>query len=446
MLESMATETTMHASVIKAAALAAVLAWAATDAAAAIYHVAPPPAGNDANPGSEAAPWATLQHAAGRVQAGDTIRVRSGNYVGAQFTTPGTAAQPIVLEAAPGATPAITADNPRTPDGINLEGAAYMTVRGFTVNGRTRAGIRAVTCSHVTISDNRLDQNGRWGILTGFCDDLVIERNVTSRSAIEHGIYVSNSGDRPVIRHNTSWGNRANGIHMNGDAEMGGDGVISNAVVEGNTIHGNGQGGGGSGINMDGVRDSLIRNNLVYASHASGISLYRIDGGAPSSGNRVLNNTVLVASDGRWALNIQDGSSGNIVRNNILWNAHGSRGSIDISADSLPGFDSDYNVVMDRLTTNGGDSVLTLAQWRAQTGQDTHSRVATPAQLFVAPAQDDYHLSPTSPALDTGETRTDAPVDLEGVTRPQGTGTDVGAYERRAALGDPIFGDGFELA
>src|SRR5690606_4989498 len=130
------------------------------------------------------------------------------------------------------------------------------------------------------------------GILTGFCDDLVIENNVTSRSAVEHGIYVSNSGDRPVIRRNTSWGNRANGSHMNGDTEMGGDGVISEALVEGNLIYGNGQGGGGSGINMDGVRDSIIRNNLIHSSHASGISLYRIDGGAPSSGNRVLNNTV----------------------------------------------------------------------------------------------------------------------------------------------------------
>lgn len=433
----------MDATLVRAFGLAALLACPAAQAA--IRHVAPPPTGSDSNPGTEAQPWATLQHAASRVQPGDTIRVRTGNYAGAQFTTSGSAAQPIVLEAAPGASPAITADNPRTPDGINLEGASYMTVRGFTVNGRTRAGIRAVTCDHVTISNNRMDQNGRWGILTGFCDDLLIEGNVTSRSAAEHGIYVSNSGDRPVIRRNTSWGNRANGIHMNGDAEQGGDGVISNAVVEANLIYGNGQGGGGSGINMDGVRDSLIRNNLIHASHASGISLYRIDGGQPSSGNRVLANTVLVASDGRWALNIQDGSGGNIVRNNILWNAHGSRGSIDISANSLAGFNSDYNVVMDRLTTNGGDSVLTLAQWRAQTGQDAHSRVATPAQLFVAPAQDDYHLSATSPALDTGETRADVPVDLEGVPRPQGAGTDVGAYERRVAAGDPIFGNGFDL-
>ncbi|HEX7769069.1 MAG TPA: hypothetical protein VF422_03470, partial [Dokdonella sp.] len=79
----------MHATVIKAAALAALLAWTATDAVAAIYHVAPPPTGNDSNPGSEAAPWATLQHAAGRVQPGDTVRVRTGSYAGAQFTTSG---------------------------------------------------------------------------------------------------------------------------------------------------------------------------------------------------------------------------------------------------------------------------------------------------------------------------------------------------------------------
>ncbi len=38
--------------------------------------------------------------------------------------------------------------------------------------------------------------------------------------------------------------------------------------------------------------------------------------------NIVVNNkTILVASDGRWALNIQDGSTGNHLYNNILWNA-----------------------------------------------------------------------------------------------------------------------------
>jgi parallel beta helix pectate lyase-like protein len=399
---------------------------AASAAQAATYYVATN--GNDGNPGTLSRPWKTLQHAADRVAAGDTIRVRGGNYAGANFETSGTASRPIVLQAYTGETPVINANNPVTPDGINLEGASYMTVKGFTVNGRTRAGIRAVTCNHVTIRDNRLDQNGSWGILTGFCDDLLIEHNVASRSVQQHGIYVSNSGDRPVIRRNFVWGNHMAGIHMNGDASEGGDGIISDALVEMNTINANGA-AGASGINCDGVQDSIIRNNLLYDNHASGISLYQIDGGGPSTGNSVLNNTVIVASNGRWALNIQDGARDTTLSNNILYNLHSFRGVIDISPDSLPGLSSDYNAVMNRFTTNGGDTTLTLAQWRQQTGLDAHSFVATPAQLFVNASRNDYRLSPTSPAIDHGATLADVTTDLAGVARPQGAYYDVGAYE-----------------
>jgi hypothetical protein len=400
------------------------LVLAASVTQAATYYVAT--TGNDANPGTLSRPWKTIQHAADRVAAGDTIRVRGGNYAGANFETSGTASRPIVLQAYTGETPVITANNPVTPDGINLEGASYMTVKGFTVNGRTRAGIRAVTCNHVTIRDNRLDQNGTWGILTGFCDDLLIEHNVASRSVQQHGIYVSNSGDRPVIRRNFVWGNKQAGIHMNGDVSEGGDGIISDALVEMNTINANGA-AGASGINMDGVQDSMIRNNLLYDNHASGISVYQIDGGGPSTGNSILNNTVIVASNGRWALNIQDGARDTTVSNNILYNLHSFRGVIDISPDSLPGLSSDYNTVMNRFTTNGGDTILTLAQWRQQTGLDAHSFVATPAQLFVGAS--DYHLSTSSPAIDHGATLADVTTDLAGIARPQGAYYDIGAYE-----------------
>src|SRR5262249_8146009 len=150
--------------------------------------------------------------------------------------------------------------------------------------------------------------------------------------------------------------------------------------------------GGASGINADGVQNSIFRNNLIYNTHASGISLYRIDGGGASTGNLVVNNTVLVASDGRWALNIQNASTGNTVYNNIFYNSSSTRGSVDISSDSLAGFTSNYNVMMDRFTTNGGTSIQTLAQWQASTGQDKNSLVATPVQLFVNPSANDYHL------------------------------------------------------
>jgi hypothetical protein len=381
--------------------------------------------GNDNNPGTATSPWRTLQKAANTVVAGDTVMVAPGNYTGFDLRRDGTAALPITFRADAGVV--INAANSRTPDGINLEGADYIVIEGFELRGLPRAGVRSVT---VTIRNNLADSNGRWGIFTGFSDDLLIENNVTSRSVAEHGIYVSNSGDRPVIRNNVSFLNHGAGIHMNGDLSQGGDGLISGALVERNTIYENGL-GGGSAINADGVQNSRFQNNLIYDNHASGISLFRIDGAAGSSGNVVVNNTIVQAADGRWALNIQDGSTGNTVLNNILYNNHSFRGSIDISADSLPGLVSDYNVVMNRFVINDG-AVQSLAQWRAATGQDQHSIVATPAQLFVNVAADDYHLSATSPALNVG-TSTQAPsVDLEGRVRPQGSGFDIGALERTA--------------
>ena len=392
--------------------------------------------GNDANDGSSATPWRTLQKAANTVNPGDTVIVRPGSYVGFHLTRDGTAADRITFQAEDGVS--ITQRNATTADGINLEGADYITIENFTVNGMPRAGIRSVTNQHVIIRNNRMDQNTMWGILTGFSDDLLIEGNVASRSQVEHGIYVSNSGDRPIIRNNTSWGNRANGIHMNGDVSLGGDGIISGALVENNIIYENGV-GGGSGINGDGVQNSRFQNNLIYNNHASGISLYRIDGGGGASGNVVANNTIVQASDSRWAINISDGSTSNTVVNNILYTSHSFRGSITISEDSLSGFVSDYNVVMSRFTTDDGSSVMTLAQWQATTGQDTHSIIATPSQLFVNVAASDYHLAATSPAVDAGTENQAPTADLDNVARPSGVNYDIGAYER--LLSPPSYTD-----
>lgn len=378
--------------------------------------------------------WATLVHAAAEVGAGDTVHVADGDYQGFQLETSGAPGSPIRF-VADGTNVRITEDNPETPDGINLEGASHVELDGFVVDGRTRTGIRAVLGSHVTVRNCRLGYNGRWGILTGFVDDFTAEGNEAHHSQIEHGIYVSNSADRPVVRGNHLHDNHANGLHMNGDASLGGDGLIEDALVEGNVIHGNGA-GGGSGINLDGGVRALIRNNLLYDNHASGISLYRIDGGAPSTDNVVVNNTVVNAADGRWCVNIRDASTGNTVRNNVLYNLHSFRGAISADADSLAGLDSDYNAVMGRFTTDGGDSVLDFAAWQAL-GQDAHSFLAAPADLFLVPGSD-FHLKPGAPAVDAGTLAGAPAVDLDGAPRPVGAGLDVGAYELQL----PDCGDG----
>jgi hypothetical protein len=217
---------------------------------------------------------------------------------------------------------------------------------------------------------------------------------------------------------------------------MGGDGIISYGLVEGNIIYENGY-GGGSGINMDGVTDTLVRNNLLFDNHASGISIYRIDGGSGSQNNHILNNTILMASDGRWGINIPNSDdTNNHLFNNIVYSEHDWRGSISIATPTLDGFASDYNILMDRFSVDDGNSRITFSEWQAL-GYDTHSLLSSPDQLFVNSNSSDYRLKQGSPAIDRGVTLDEVTDDLLGVPRPSGAAYDIGAYEFASGVQPP---------
>lgn len=87
---------------------------------------------------------------------------------------------------------------------------------------------------------------------------------------------------------------------------------------------------------------------------------------------------------------------------------------------------------MDRFTPDD-NNFKTFAQWRAGTGQDAHSFVATEAQLFANASNNNYTLSASSSAIDAGAvagTSNQPPsTDLAGRARPQGARYDLGAYE-----------------
>ena len=251
--------------------------------------------------GSQAHPWATIQHAATQVSAGDTVLINPGSYTGGiHVETGGTAAEPVIYQAAGAGV--IVEGSGGERDAFFIDQADYVTVEGLVIQHADRAGMRISQSHHVTVRSMTFADNGRWGLFTDFSDYTLVEDSESYGAALEHGIYISNSSDYPTIRRNRLHHNHGCGLHMNGDISMGGDGIISFGLVEDNIIFENGL-GGGSAINMDGVTDTLVRNNLLYDNHASGISLYQIDGGSGSMNNRVLNNTILMPC--RWSLGDQ---------------------------------------------------------------------------------------------------------------------------------------------
>lgn len=407
-------------------------------AQAATYYVAPN--GNNSNPGSSTQPWATLQFAVDAISPGDVIIVRAGTYAGCRISKAGTANALKTLKADAGARPLLntlsTANRHQSIIEIeNFDGdAGYWIIDGFEITNAPRHGVDIRGASYVTVQNcfaHHNGTNGRGdGIFLGFGPHPTLQNNECSYNT-EHGIYHSNSADYLTVRGNRLHHNANSGLHINGDLSQGGDGMISFALIEKNIVHENGA-GGGSGINCDGLFDSVIRNNLLYGNRASGISLYAIDAAAGSSRNQVLHNTIIQAANARYCVNIpaSDGvanPTGNIVKNNILYHPD-TRGSLTTYSTTASGFQSDYNIVVNRFTANDGNTLLTLAQWQAL-GHDTHSQIVAPSALFVDQAANNYHLKSGAPAINAGTTVSGVSEDLDGLARPQGSAPDIGCYE-----------------
>jgi hypothetical protein len=386
------------------------------------------PAGSDLNPGTLAAPLRQIRKAIAVSAPGDTVLLLDGSYLGFDLDgMAGTALAPFTIRAlGQAATVTATADRSDNRDTIHVSFSSWVVLDGLRAFGANRAAVRIDQSDHVTVRNGVYGDNATWGIFTDFADDLVLENNECYGSVTQHGIYVSNSGDRPLLRGNRSHDNHGGGIQLNADLSQGGDGIITGALLENNVIWNNGT-GGGAAINLDGVQSSTVRNNLLYGNHASGIANFMIDGAAGPSGMLIANNTIDMAADGRWAILVKSAAGANVLRNNILVNRNPARGGIVYGdANDVSKTDSDYNV-LDAVSPDDSTRVL-LASWQAL-GHETHSLSASIGALFRNASVADYHLASASPALDHGQTLAGVPLDLEGTARPGGTAFDIGAFE-----------------
>ncbi len=416
-----------------------------SSACATDYYVATN--GDDGWPGTEAQPWATLQHAVDTIAPGDTIFVRAGTYVGCRIGISGQPGALKTLKAYPGEMPLVNAAGPANKKDSNIEienyeaTTGYWVVDGFEVANSLRYGIDMRDTEYITVQNCYVHDSAVTGIFDGHAYYPTYQYNESCYNG-EHGIYHSNSGDYLIARGNILHHNAGCGIHQNGDERYTppGDGLISFSLVEDNIIYENNPGQGAAAMNNDGVTDSIFRNNLLYNNHGSGISFYSIDGAAGSRDNKVYNNTFVMADDAYYVVNIIKSKgqtpqpTGNKIFNNVLYNPNpGSlRGCIRTYDAAVPGFESDYNVICEPFALK--DTPYTFAEWQSW-GYDLHSFFALPDELFVNPANGDYHLKPGSPAIDAGTTLAEVTDDIEGTSRPQGDAYDIGCYE---APGGPV--------
>ncbi len=415
------------------------------------------PTGNDNATCQAGAEFASLDAALACLEAGDTLFVRDGVYSGGSFISlTGTAASPIVIRGQ--SLEAVLDSSTRASrDILRLDHSSHVVVEDLTFRNSNRAGLGIIRSDHITVRGCVFANNYKWGLFTGFADDVLFENNESYGAKDEHGIYHSNSGNRFIIRGNHLHHNAANGLHLNGDPELMSepedDGLLNYGIVERNIIHHNGA-AGGAGINMTHVQDIIVRNNLIHNNTAGGFTYYA-DTDDPRYTSRralIMHNTVYFRpSSGRAVVNIQSTSSNVVIANNILVSG-GFEPVFQNWTNSPNSVLSDYNVLWgvdsSAIATINDRKTYSLADWRNYRKSDLNSFHADP--LFESVADSLFAPTDASPAVDAA-----APLDsvramvaaldssgwllarldslenddLFGNTRPAGAAADMGAIE-----------------
>ena len=272
------------------------------------YYVSP--TGSDANPCTAALPCRQIRRAlhAGRRPATPSWWPTAATWASTWTTSTAPPGAPITIKARGhrAHVVTVTTDRPDNRDTIFITFSSYIVVDGLRSSGANRAAVRVDQSPNVTIRNGVFGNNGTWGIFTDFADDLLLENNECFGSVAEHGIYVSNSGDRPVVRRNRVHDNNASGDPAQRRPQRGRRRHHHGRPHRDTTSSTTTAPAGGAAINLDGVQDSIVRNNLLYNNRATGIVNYQGDGAQGPRGMQILHNTIDMPSNGRWALLIYE--------------------------------------------------------------------------------------------------------------------------------------------
>lgn len=445
------------------------------------------PSGSDANPGSEGAPFRTIQKAADIVQPGDTVLVLEGVYDERVIVTrSGDLAARIEFGS-------YQTDRVTVTRGFELRGSHYVTLRGFKVTAApSSGGFLIYGGSHNEIRDCEVTGSGAGFInkptettdaarnvfvrvratglpqaalvlgryhLSSWPPDKVFQSTgvvvrdsefAYSASAGGQNAYISGSHlliennefhhnglpDSQDVIHGDFEGSTFRGNHIHDVLKTPFHNDLFQAVrsvrnvFEGNTFH------GASSIDFQGlflmafdgdIRENRIENNVFYDA---GSSALKLKGGGRYAiiGNRISNNVFYSSSVTLKGSDFSEGPPINtVVSNNVFY-----QGTVWYEYGASPrDQSSDYNIYY-------GDSPA---------AEGVHSRGRTDPRFISIPARD-FRLSANSPAIDAGTSEGAPATDKDGNNRfddPETTNTgggsiqyyDIGAYEFGATSGTP---------
>ena len=350
---------------------------AATNSSSTIYVST---TGNDSNPGSQAKPFLTLQHAADNAQPGDTVNVRGGTYCELlAVTKSGDAAKGyITFRSQPGQTAVLDGGclTPSLGHGalIELHNVSYVKIEGFEIRNyktndpkRTPAGIRVFGGgSHVELLKNNV--HDIWQTYPG--------RQGPGHGANAFGIAIYGTDANTPISDLVVDGNEVHHLQTGSSESLVLNGNVTNFRVTHNTVHNNNN----IGIDIigfertapdpavDRARDGVVSDNLVYEITSKGNPAYQdevdSDGIYVDGGTRVtIERNVMHDVDFGIELASEHGgrdTSHITARNNLIYLCH-------TAGITIGGYDAKRGTTSDSVIVN--NTLYMNDTWKTGTGE-----------------------------------------------------------------------------